>query len=256
MRWFVTGAGGQLATAFERLLDGEVFLAREEALDIRDAAAVATAVHGFGPDVVLHTAAYTDVDGAEADEQTAFAVNALGTRNVRRRGARHAHAGRVASAPTTSSTAPKASPYVESDAPSPVNAYGRTKLAGEQETLAWLRGIVIRTSWLFSATGANFVKTILTPPRSARRADRASRCGSSTTRSARPPTPATWRPPSTSAAPRPAAPGIYHMAGGGYCSWCELAREVVQLAGLDVEVVPITTAEARPAGAAAGLLGA
>ena len=63
MRWFVTGAGGQLATAFEKTLEGEVFLTRETTLDIRDADALYAAVHGFAPDVLLHTAAYTDVDG-------------------------------------------------------------------------------------------------------------------------------------------------------------------------------------------------
>ena len=68
-RWFVTGAGGQLATAFSRILDGEVFLSREEALDIRDPDAVRAAVRGFAPDAVLHCAAYTDVDGAEADRR-------------------------------------------------------------------------------------------------------------------------------------------------------------------------------------------
>ncbi len=82
LRWFVTGAGGQLATAFAETLDGEVFLSHEEVLDIRDAEAVRVAVHGFGPDVILHTAAFTDVDGAEANPQAAADVNVQGTRNV------------------------------------------------------------------------------------------------------------------------------------------------------------------------------
>ena len=64
-RWFVTGVGGQLATAFSRILEGDVFLSREEALDIRDAKAVRAAIHAFAPDCVLHCAAYTNVDGAE-----------------------------------------------------------------------------------------------------------------------------------------------------------------------------------------------
>ena len=105
LRWFVTGAGGQLATAFERLLEGEVFLSREAALDIRDADAVRAAVRAFEPDVVLHTAAYTDVDGAEADEQACWAVNVEGTRNVVQ-AVRGTHTSRsCTSRPTTSSTA-------------------------------------------------------------------------------------------------------------------------------------------------------
>jgi dTDP-4-dehydrorhamnose reductase len=247
MRWFVTGAGGQLATEFERLLDGEVFLAHEEALDIRDAAAVAIAVHGFGPDIVLHTAAYTDVDGAEADEQTAFAVNAVGTRNVV--AAVHGtHTPVVSFSTDYVFDGAKGSPYVESDEPTPVNAYGRTKLAAEQETLAWLHGTVIRTSWLFSATGANFVKTILAAAqkRAASGSGEPLRVVDDQIGS---PTFAGHLAAAVEELLRlGVAPGIYHLAGGGYCSWCELAREVVQLAGLGVEVVPITTAEAgRPA---------
>ena len=95
LRWFVTGAGGQLATAFAKILEGEVFLSREAALDIRDADAVYAAVHGFAPDVILHTAAYTDVDGAEADPALAEAINVEGTRNVIRGRARHPHDRRV-----------------------------------------------------------------------------------------------------------------------------------------------------------------
>ena len=95
LRWFVTGAGGQLATAFARVLEGDVFLSREAALDIRDADAVRAAVRGFAPDVILHTAAYTDVDGAEAHAELAEAVNVQGTRNIVNGGARHAHRRRV-----------------------------------------------------------------------------------------------------------------------------------------------------------------
>ncbi len=257
MRWFVTGAGGQLATEFERLLTGEVFLAHEEALDIRDAAAVAEAVRSFGPDVVLHTAAYTDVDGAEADEPTAFAVNVLGTRNVvdAVRGTRNLVAAvRGTHTPVVSFSTDyvfdgaKGAPYVESDEPQPLSAYGRTKLAAEHETLAWVHGTVIRTAWLFSATGHNFVKTILAAAqkRAAHGSSEPLRVVDDQVGS---PTFAGHLAAAVEELLRMGvAPGIYHLAGGGYCSWCELAREVVQLAGLRVQVVPITTAEAgRPA---------
>jgi dTDP-4-dehydrorhamnose reductase len=244
-RWFVTGAGGQLASAFARILDGDVFLSREQTLDIRDADAVRTAVHAFAPDCILHCAAYTNVDGAEADEQTAAAINVLGTRNVVK-AVRGTHTTVVYFSSDYVFDGAKSTPYVETDQPNPLSAYGRTKLAGEREVLDWVHGIVIRTSWLFSETGHNFVKTILTAAR-----DRAAageplqvvddQVGSPTCAG------------HLAAAVNEAldggvGPGLYHMAGSGYCSWCELAREVVQLAGLDVEVEPITTAEAgRPA---------
>ena len=246
-RWLLTGGGGQLATAFESLLDGEVLVAREESLDLRDAVAVAAAVRSFRPDIVLHTAAYTDVDGAERDERTAYAVNALGTRHIV--AALHGtHAQVVSFSSDYVFDGRKGAPYVEHDEPAPLNAYGRTKLAQERETLAWLHGTVIRTAWLFSATGGNFVKTILAAARERGGAQPAQplrvvddQVGS--------PTYAGHLAAAVVAALRDGlGPGIYHMAGGGACSWCELAREVVALAGLRVAVEPLTTEQAgRPA---------
>ena len=133
-RWFVTGAGGQLATAFSRVLEGEVFLSHERALDIRDAEAVRTAVHAFAPDVVLHCAAYTDVDGAEADPETAEAVNVLGTRNVVQ-AVRGTHTAVVYFSTDYVFDGRKTAPYVETDRTRPLNVYGRTKLAGERDVL-------------------------------------------------------------------------------------------------------------------------
>jgi dTDP-4-dehydrorhamnose reductase len=244
-RWFVTGAGGQLASAFARTLEDEVFMSREEALDIRDAEAVRAAVHAFAPDVVLHCAAYTNVDGAEAGEDVAAAINVLGTRNVVN-AVRGTHTTVVYFSTDYVFDGTKGAPYVETDRPAPLNAYGRTKLAGEQEVLNWVHGIVIRTAWLFGETGHNFVKTILAAARDRAVTGEPLRVVDDQVGSP------------TSAGHLAAAvdealaaglgPGLYHMAGSGYCSWCELAREVVQLAGLDVEVLPITTAEAgRPA---------
>ena len=134
-RWFVTGAGGQLATAFSRILEGEVFLSREEALDIRDAEAVRTAVRAFAPDAVLHCAAYTNVDGAEADPTTAEAVNVLGTHNVVE-AVRGTHTAVVSFSTDYVFDGKKGAPYVETDRPRPLNVYGRSKLAGEKEVLA------------------------------------------------------------------------------------------------------------------------
>jgi dTDP-4-dehydrorhamnose reductase len=244
-RWFVTGAGGQLATAFSRILEGEVFLSREEALDIRDAEAVRAAVRGFAPDAVLHCAAFTDVDGAETDPATAEAVNVLGTRNVVQ-AVRGTHTAVVCFSTDYVFDGAKGTPYVESDRPRPLNVYGRTKLAGEKEVLRWVHGTVFRTSWLFSETGHNFVKTILAAATERARTGEPLRVVDDQVGS---PTYATHLAAAVDEALRSGVgPGIYHLAGSGYCSWCELAREVVQIAGLAVEVEPITTAEAgRPA---------
>jgi len=245
MRWFVTGAGGQLATAFEKTLEGEVFLTRETTLDIRDADALYAAVHGFAPDVLLHTAAYTDVDGAEADPVTAEAVNVEGTRNVVA-AVRGTHTTVVYFSSDYVFDGAKASPYVESDPTNPLGVYGRTKLAGEDVVLGWVRGIVVRTSWLFGDTGHNFVKTILAAGRRNAKTGEPLRVVDDQVGS---PTYAGHLAEAVDEALRlGVGPGLYHMAGSGYCSWFELAREILDLAGIKVDVVPITTAElGRPA---------
>ncbi|MCX6364573.1 MAG: dTDP-4-dehydrorhamnose reductase [Actinobacteria bacterium] len=245
LRWFVTGAGGQLATAFAKTLEGEVFLSREAALDIRDADAVHAAVHSFAPDIVLHTAAYTDVDGAEADPVLAEAINVEGTRNVIK-AVRGTHTTVVYFSTDYVFDGFKGSPYVESDATHPLGVYARTKLAGEEEVLSWVRGIVVRTAWLFSDTGRNFVKTILSAATQNAGEGQPLRVVDDQVGS---PTYAGHLAAAVEEAFRQGvAPGLYHMAGSGYCSWCELAREVVQLAGIAVEIIPITTAElGRPA---------
>src|SRR5512137_37528 len=244
-RWFVTGAGGQLATAFSRVLHGEIFLSREDALDIRDADAVRTAVHAFAPDAVIHCAAYTNVDGAEADPDTAAAVNVLGTRNVVQ-AVRGTHTAVVYFSTDYVFDGTKSAPYVESDPTRPLNVYGRSKLAGEKEVLGWVHGIVFRTAWLFGETGHNFVKTILAAARERAATGEPLRVVDDQVGS---PTYAAHLAAAVDEAlQRGISPGLYHLAGSGYCSWCELAGEIVDLAGLDVEVQPITTRQAgRPA---------
>jgi len=140
----------------------------------------------------------------------------------------------------------KGAAYVESDRPRPLNVYGRTKLAGEREVLGWVHGIVFRTAWLFSENGHNFVKTILVAARERAGTGEPLRVVDDQVGS---PTYAGHLAAAASEAlQRGISPGLYHLAGSGYCSWCELAGEIVDLAGLDVEVEPITTAEAgRPA---------
>jgi dTDP-4-dehydrorhamnose reductase len=148
--YVVTGAGGQLgrALAAEFAADGVMALSHAD----WDVSLPAPA--GLAPDVVLHAAAWTDVDGAETDPQEAAAVNVGGTGNVVELGAPlvyyssdYVFDGR------------KREPYLESDGPNPQSVYGRTKLHGEAAAgeQAW----IVRSSWLFGPTGNNFVRTML-----------------------------------------------------------------------------------------------
>ena len=181
-----------------------------------------------GAALVLHAAAWTDVDGAESDPQGAAAANVGAVGNVAALGAPL----------VTWSTdyvfdGTKRSPYVESDAPSPESVYGRTKLLGEAAAgdQAW----VIRTSWVFGWTSHNFVRTMLRigaeRDEVAVVADQRG-CPTYTGHLAR----ATHR---VLALPY----GTYHVAASGDCSWAEFAEAIFEEAGLPTRVRPITAAE-------------
>jgi dTDP-4-dehydrorhamnose reductase len=228
-RFLITGAGGQLGRALQAELAGEdvVALTRQE-WDVAQPPPPLEA-----PDVVLHAAAWTNVDGAEDDPQAAAATNVGGTRHAAELGAPlvyystdYVFDGR------------KREPYVESDAPNPQSAYARTKLHGEGA--AGERAWVVRTSGLFSETGTNFVRTML---RLGEERDEVAVVDDQ--RSA--PTYAGH----LAAATREllALPfGVYHVAAGGDCTWAEFAEAVFEAAGLSCRVQRITTDElGRPA---------
>ena len=186
-------------------------------------------------DLVLHTAAWTDVDGAEADPQAAAAVNIAGT----------AHAASLRVPLVTYSTdyvfdGRKRSPYVESDGPNPMSAYGRTKLHGEAAAgqLAW----VIRTSWLFGSTGHNFLRTMLRLG-----AERDEVAVVDDQRGC--PTFVGHLADATRAFVDADLPkGLWHLAADGECTWAEFAEAIFEEAGLDCRVRRIATAELeRPA---------
>jgi dTDP-4-dehydrorhamnose reductase len=188
---------------------------------------------GLGPfDAVLHAAAWTDVDGAEADPQGAAAVNVGGT----------AHAALLGPLAYFSSDyvfdGAKDSPYVESDAPNPLSAYGRSKAYGEAAAgeEAW----VVRSSWLFGPTGHNFVRTML--HLGAERdevsvVDDQVGCPTYVGHLVQ--------------ATREILDlpfGIWHVAADGECTWAEFAQAIFEEAKLECRVVPISTEElGRPA---------
>ena len=152
-RILITGAGGQLGRALQdAFADDDLVALSHEDWDVTSAPS--DTVSQGALDLVLHTAAWTDVDGAEADPQAAAAVNVGGTANAAALGAPL-----VAFSTDYVFDGSKQAPYIESDGPNPISAYGRTKLHGEAAagSNAW----VVRTSWLFGPTGHNFVRTML-----------------------------------------------------------------------------------------------
>jgi dTDP-4-dehydrorhamnose reductase len=221
--FLITGAGGQLGAALREVFPGAEARTRAE-LDV-------TRPIEHVPDwsLVLHAAAWTDVDGAEADPAGAELVNVGGTRNVAALGAPL-----VYYSTDYVFDGSKREPYVESDEPRPRSVYGRTKLDGEQEVR---EGWIVRSSWLFGATGTNFVRTML---RLGAERDEVSvvadQVGS--------PTYVGHLAEATReliALPH----GVWHLAAEGECSWAEFARAIFEEAGLDCRVREITTEELR-----------
>jgi len=220
-RLLITGAGGQLGTALAEVFPDARAATRNE-WDV-----VAPYPFEDRPELVLHAAAWTKVDDAEADPGGAERANVLGTRSVVAIGAPvvyfstdYVFDGR------------KREPYVESDLTSPLGVYGRTKLAGEREIR---EGWVVRSSWLFGWTGHNFVRTML---RLGAERDEVAvvddQRGSPTY---------VGHLAEATVDVLELPQGVWHIAADGDCTWAEFAEAIFEEAGLDCRVRRITTAE-------------
>jgi dTDP-4-dehydrorhamnose reductase len=242
MRWMITGAHGQLGTDLVAALDGETVrgLSRAE-LDIADTAAVAAAVNDFAPDVVINAAAYTAVDAAETNEEAAYRVNASGPAALA--AALSPSSGRLIHVSTDYVFDGSATEPYSAQAPtSPRSAYGRTKLAGELAVRELLpeRGYVVRTAWVYGATGGNFVKTMLKLER-----DRETLSVVDDQRGS--PTWSKHLADGLIELGRSGAPaGIYHCTGGGDTTWFGLTRAIFEEVGADPQRVQPTTTDAFP----------
>jgi dTDP-4-dehydrorhamnose reductase len=221
----LTGAGGQLGVALAEAFGGDRLVALSRAQ--WDVTAPPPPLEP-PPDLVLHAAAWTDVDGAEDDPQGAAAANVGGTANAAALGAPlvyyssdYVFDGR------------KREPYVESDGPNPLSAYGRTKLHGE--AAAGERAWVVRSSWLFGPTGRNFVRTML---RLGAERDEVSvvddqrgcptyvgHLAEATRRIVELPY------------------GVWHVAADGECTWAEFAEAIFEEAGVACRVRRISSAD-------------
>jgi dTDP-4-dehydrorhamnose reductase len=238
MRILVTGAKGLLGTHVVDVATSRghevVALGRAE-LDVTDEALVARTIAGRSPEAVVHCAAYTAVDRAESEPDGAYAVNRDGTRHV---AAASAACGAVVLYASTDYVFDGAGrqPYVPDDPTGPLSVYGRSKLDGEGAVRdvggAWM---VVRTSWLYGG-GSGFVPAIL------RRASRGESLRIVSDQRGRP----TWAPEAARTLLdllERDVRGVWHVAGGGECTWLELATEAVRTAGYDVPIERITSAE-------------
>ena len=241
----VTGSSGQLGNELRERSSrhsGYDFIFTDVGdLDITDAKATSAFIGEHSPSWIINCAAYTAVDRAEDEEELATRINGAGVENIV-----SSLTGKDCRLIQISTDyvfdGNRAIPYSENDEPSPASAYGRSKLAGEKAALRWPNTMIIRTAWLYSAYGNNFVKTIL------------NRAGSS--ESINVVFDQTGSP--TYAADLATAlldiisgviqnrhmfvPGIFNYTDEGVCSWFDLATEIVAAAGSHCRVMPVRSA--------------
>lgn len=234
MKILVTGASGQLGRALlPALAHHDVVALPRATLDIADPEAVRAVLAAQAPAVVINAAAYNEVDRAEAEPAAALRANAEGPRLLAeataRRGIALVH---ISTDYVFDGRAGR--PYVESDAPNPLSAYGRSKRAGEQAVIAANpRHFVVRTAWLYSAEGRNF-------PNSMRRlATQGPLRVVNDQRGS--PTYAPHLAVRLAGLLDSADFGLHHMAGAGEASWFELTGALFRNLRLDVSIEPVTT---------------
>ena len=211
-------------------------------IDIQKEEETVTKIEKLRPSVVVHLAAYTDVDGCELDEERAFAINAEGTKHVALAVSR-CQAKMVYLSTDYVFDGNKREPYLESDSPHPLNVYGRSKLQGEQYVQAWAKKtLIIRAQWLYGRYGKNFVTSIL-------RQANEKKVLSIVDDQIGSPTYTVDLAKAISVLIQFDARGIFHVANSDLCTWYAFGQTVLKLSGMDkVRVIPISSKElGRPA---------
>jgi dTDP-4-dehydrorhamnose reductase len=237
MRVVITGHKGQLGRQLQNAFASHELLCLDRPEnDITDLG-LTRLITAFGPDLVLHAAAYTDVDGCEENPDKAFLVNAVGTQNVAL-SAKQAGAALLYVSTNEVFDGTRRDLYREWDQIGPVSVYARSKAAGEQIVRELLdRFYVVRVAWLFGPGGVNFVTKIL----AAARRDGVLRVSADEFGNP------TYAPDVSAAIIRLVATehyGIYHLTNSGFCSRYEFASEILRLAGrLELPITPILSAE-------------
>lgn len=242
MRIIVTGANGQLGTDLQRVLTGyEVFPVDIEELDITDFSAVQREVGRIKPELIIHGAAFTDVDGAELHVDRAFQINAAGAQNLAATAERYGAAILYVSTDFVFDGT-KGDAYTEFDDPNPLSVYGASKLAGERQVMSLTnRFYICRTAWLYGRHGHNFVKTML-------RLGEERGAVSVVEDQIGSPTFATDLAAKLVEIGTSGRYGVYHTTNSGAVSWYAFAKKIFEAAAMDVEVKPIKTSEMqRPA---------
>ena len=213
-----------------------------EEIDIQKEGESVFKIGKLRPNIVIHVAAYTDVDGCERDEEKAFAVNAEGTKHVALAALR-CRAKLIYLSTDYVFDGIRREPYVESDLPHPLNAYGRSKWQGEQYAQELVKnGLIIRAQWLYGRYGKNFVASILQQAREKKALSIVNdQIGS--------PTYTVDLAKAISVLIQFNAQGVFHVANSDWCTWFAFGQAILNLSGMnEVKVIPISSEELdRPA---------
>ncbi len=253
MKILITGCKGQLGTEIRKqlrtgaseigpipqsLTGADVVAVDLPEVDISDLNGTLDFVSSIHPDIVINCAAYTNVDGCEVNHDTAFSANAIGPRNLamacEREGAKLVH---VSTDYVFSGRDNGGIPLDESETPAPVSAYGSTKLAGERYVQQFCsRAFIVRTAWLYSYYGKNFVKTMVNAGRKNGTLEVVNdQLGN--------PTNAVDLAHVLLLLAATEEYGIYHCTGEGICSWYDFAAQIIEDSKVDAVVSPCTSEE-------------
>ena len=242
MKIFLTGANGQLGRELKKRLQGSDFLPTDmQKMDITDANAVMRMIGSYQPDVVIHGAAWTQVDAAEEKINAAYRVNAIGAQNIAM-ACREVNAAMVYISTDYVFDGLLGRAYTETDQTNPLSVYGKSKLAGELlARQSHDRLFILRTAWLYG-DGANFVRTMLQLGRERKELQVVNDqhgCPTSTTDLVE----ALLRLIQTKRY------GTYHAVNGGVATWYDFARKIFEIVGnTQIHLVPVTTTQfLRPA---------
>ena len=243
MKILITGSNGMLGHDLQEVLKNkhELILTTSKTLDITDKDQVIKVICENKPDVVINSAAYTDVDGCEENQDIAYAVNGEGVRNLAL-GCKEVDCPLVHVSTDYVFNGKNDRPWVEDDEIGPISIYGKSKLKGEEAILEILdKYFIVRTAWLYGINGKNFPKTML------ELAENHSEITVVYDEVGSP----TYTPDLACAISQLIETdyyGIYHLTNSESCSWCEFARYIFDVADVNVSVIPVTASEfARPA---------
>ena len=243
MTWLITGSEGQLGKAMQLALGNssiEFIPLNSKELDISNEAAVEESINKYMPKVILNAAAWTDVDGAENNKERVFDINANGPKYLAK-SAKKYDATLVQISTDYVFSGPGGIPWAEDSAPKPISVYGHTKCAGESYVLEHYkeRSYIVRTAWLYSAQGTNFVKTMTNLAINNEGEVRVVRD------QAGQPTFAKDLAEQVIKMVCSQAPfGIYHGTNSGEASWFDLAKNIFEMSGAKPSrVIPVDSSE-------------